>query len=48
MVDLACFLQIQNKNAQCLFWLLKGELHPKLKLSMFCVLSQNYQHFCEK
>ena len=23
----------------------KGELHPKLKLNMFCVLSQNYQHF---
>ena len=22
----------------------KGVLHPKLKITMFCVLSQNYQH----
>ena len=31
--------------------LLKGVLHPLLKISigpMFCVLSQNYQHFFEK
>ena len=26
----------------------KGELQPKLKLSMFCALSQNYQHCLEK
>ena len=28
--------------------LLKGVLHPLLKISMFCALSQNYQHLCEK
>ena len=26
----------------------RWELHPKPKLSMFCALSQNYQHFFEK
>ena len=26
---------------------LKEELHPKLILSMFCALSENYQHFLE-
>ena len=26
-------------------YLIKEELHPKPKLSMFCALSQNYQHF---
>ena len=25
--------------------ILKGKLHTKPKLSMFCALSQNYQHF---
>ena len=27
---------------------LKEELHHKLKFSMFCVLSENYQHFFDK
>ena len=26
----------------------EGALHHKLKISMFCVLFQNYQHFFEK
>ena len=26
----------------------KGVLHPKFKISMFCVLSKTYQHFFEK
>ena len=29
-------------------YLLKGELHPKPKLSMFCVLSQNLKHNFEE
>ena len=24
-----------------------GELHPRLRLSMFCAVSKNYQHFFE-
>ena len=24
------------------------ELYPKPKLGMFCVLSPNYQHYCDK
>ena len=28
--------------------LMKEELHFKLKLSIFCALSQNYQHFSQK
>ena len=28
--------------------IIKRVLHPNLKISMFCVLSQNYQHFLEK
>ena len=27
---------------------LRGVLPPELKISMFCVLSQNYQHFFQK
>ena len=27
---------------------IKGEGHPKPKLSMFCTLFQNYQHFLNK
>ena len=26
----------------------KEVLHPQINISMFCVLSQNYQHFSEK
>ena len=32
----------------CNVFLFKEELHPKPKLSMFCALSQNDQHFLEK
>ena len=28
--------------------LIQGLLHPLLKIGMFCVLSQNYQHFLKK
>ena len=33
---------IQNENEN---FNIKGVLHPKLKISMFCVIFQNYQHF---
>ena len=32
-------------RAQSMHLYIKGVLHPYLKISMFCVLSQNYQHF---
>ena len=30
------------------FFIVKGVLHPLLKISMFCALSQNNQHLTEK
>ena len=46
-------LLFQRRNcAICMFlcikWAIKGELHPKLKFSMFWALSQNYQYFFGK
>ena len=40
--------QLETKNHIYVIFsrqFLKGKLHPKPKLSMFCALFQNYQHF---
>ena len=39
---------VELTTLQASFKFLMGILHPNLKLLLFCVLSQNYQHFFEK
>ena len=47
-VNLLCAFSQSLLDSNHLLQVSSREGHPKEKLSMFCALSQNYQHFCEK